>query len=113
MPGGNLIDRRAQSDRVGAATPTAIPRMHSAQPDGGPAGVVAVAVAERICLSMRQTAQHEQVIPDWRERTESRRELEPGADRGRHEGLLDDAVRRAVDESEPPGRGGLGGHREG
>ena len=69
--------------------------------------MVAVAVAERVGLPVRQTAQHQQPIAERRERAENRREVEPGARRGRHPLLLNHTV-RDVDEAEPARRAGGG-----
>ena len=106
---GHLIDGRAEHHRRPAPSPLAVPRVHAAQPDGRAARMVAVAVAERIGLPMRQPAEHEQLIAHRRERAQNRRQLEAGAHCFGNERVLDDAVRRAVDEADPPRRGDLRG----
>ena len=95
--GGDLIDGRAGLN-ARALGPL---RMNAVQPGGGPARVVAVAIAERLGLLLREVAEHEDLVANRRERSERRRQLESRADGRRHPLILDDAVRH-VDEPEAP-----------
>ena len=71
---GDLIDGRRQPDTVGAA-PVAVLCMHAGQPHRGSAGMVAVAVAEVVCLWC-ESAQHRDVISHRSQRAQNRRQLE-------------------------------------
>ena len=99
---GDLIGRDAVA-HIGALGPLAV---HAGEPRARPARVIAVrAIVERIGLVLRQPADHEQPIAVGRERTEDRRQLEPGAFTGRRP-VVDareiprDAIRE-IDEAEP------------
>ena len=69
-------------------------RMHTGQVARGRACVVPGAFSgQRICRLVHQSAQHEQVIVERRQRRQRRRQVESGAFDGRRPPVHDDAVR--------------------
>ena len=90
--GNHLVDRRGEAHLD--ARQRAVVGVHAGQPHGGGAWMVARAVAERVGLPVRQSAQDVDVLAHRRERLQRGREIVARAGRGRDPLVLDDAVRR-------------------
>ena len=106
---GELVSRRRELHLDAGLR--SIVSVHTREPGGRRARMVARAVAEVVGLRVVETADDREVLAQRRERPQHGRKLELRARPGRLEGLVDDAV-TDVDEAEPrcPGRA-VGGER--
>ena len=100
--GGDLIDGRREPYAIDTAA-APVPRVHTRQPHGGSAGMIAVSVAEVVCLPVRETAQHRDAIANGSQWAQDRRQLEVLPRRGGDPHRLNRAVWN-VDESKPDRR---------